>query len=597
MLSLDNAFSDDSILDFDARIRERLQRDEALVYAAEPKLDGTAISIVYENGVLVRAATRGDGVTGEDVTHNVRTIASIPLQLRGRKHPAYLEVRGEIFMPKAGFDSLNDRARAKGEKIFMNPRNAAAGSLRQLDPRVTAKRPLDMFAYSVGIVRGAQMPGCHSQALVYLQELGLKVCSESQVVEGVAGCLAYYREIGANRDELPYDIDGVVYKVDDFELQGQLGFVTRAPRWAIARKFPAQEQTTKVVDIEWQVGRTGAVTPVARLEPVFVGGVTVSNATLHNFDELHRKDVRPGDSVVIRRAGDVIPEVVRVIGEKRPKGTRQVDLPGKCPVCSAAVVRVEGEAVARCSGGFTCSAQRKEAIKHFAARRALDIEGLGSKLIDQLVDNRLIESPSDLFALISAQLVELQRMGEKSVANLLASLEHSKETTLNRFLYALGIREVGEATSLALAKYFGDLALIRDATQEELQCVNDIGPIVAEHIHSFFRQPHNKALVEKLMARGVHWSPMKTQEIKKTSFADKTVVLTGTLRAMTRADAKSRIQAMGGKVTGSVTQKTSLVIFGENAGSKLQKARKLGIAVADENELLSMLSGTDQSGR
>lgn len=597
MLSLDNAFSDESVLDFDVRVRERLKRDESLIYAAEPKLDGTAISIVYESGVLVRAATRGDGVTGEDVTHNVRTITSVPLQLRGGKPPEYIEIRGEIFMPKAGFDALNDRARANGEKIFVNPRNAAAGSLRQLDPRLTAQRPLDMFAYSIGLVRGGQTPGCHSQALAYLQELGVKVCPESQVVEGVAECLAYYRNISAKRDELPYDIDGVVYKVDDFALQAQLGFVTRAPRWAIAHKFPAQEQTTTVIDIEWQVGRTGAVTPVARLEPVFVGGVTVSNATLHNFDELRRKDVRPGDSVVIRRAGDVIPEVVHVIVKKRLKGVKPVDLPGQCPVCGAEVLRVEGEAAARCSGGFTCSAQRKEAIKHFAARRALDIEGLGSKLIDQLVDDGLVESPSDLFDLTSAQLVELQRMGEKSAANLLESLENSKNTTLNRFLYALGIREVGEATSLALAKHFGELAPIRDATRDELQCVNDIGPIVAEHILSFFRQPHNKALVEKLVVRGIHWLPMKDRESQETPFADKIVVLTGTLRAMTRADAKSRIQTMGGKVTSSVTKKTSLVICGENAGSKLQKARKLGIPIADENELLSMLSGANTSGR
>jgi len=597
MLSLDNAFSDETVLDFDARIRERLQRDEPLIYAAEPKLDGTAISIVFENGVLVRAATRGDGVTGEDVTHNVRTIASIPLQLRGNKYPEYLEVRGEIFMPKAGFNDLNNRARTKGEKVFMNPRNAAAGSLRQLDPRLTAKRPLDMFAYSIGLVRGGLMLECHSQALAYLRKLGVKVCPESQVVEGVEGCLEYYRTIDANRDELPYDIDGVVYKVDDFELQARLGFVTRAPRWAIARKFPAQEQTTTVVGIEWQVGRTGAVTPVARLEPVFVGGVTVSNATLHNFDELRRKDVRPGDAVIIRRAGDVIPEIVRVIVKKRPKGAKKVKMPRQCPVCGAEILRVEDEAIARCSGGFTCSAQRKEAIKHFAARRALDIEGLGSKLIDQLVDGGLVESPSDLFALTSAQLIELERMGQKSATNLLESLERSKDTTLDRFLYAIGIREVGEATSLALAKYFGELAPLREASQEELESVNDIGPIVAEHIHSYFRQPHHKALVEKLIKQGIHWAPMKDREIPETPFSGKSIVLTGTLQAMTRADAKSRIQAMGGKVTGSVTKKTSLVIYGENAGSKLQKARKLGIAEADENELLSMLSVTAASGR
>jgi len=591
MLSLDNAFSDESILDFDTRVRERLQRDEAVRYAAEPKLDGTAISIVYEKGRLVRAATRGDGVTGEDVTHNVRTITSIPLQLSGNRHPEILEVRGEIFMPRAGFEALNVRARANDEKVFVNPRNAAAGSLRQLDPRLTAKRPLDMFAYGIGLVRGGQIPECHSQTLAYLQELGIKVCPELQVVEGAAGCLAYYREIGTKRDTLPYDIDGVVYKVDEFELQVELGFVTRAPRWAIAHKFPAQEQTTTVTDIEWQVGRTGAVTPVARLEPVFVGGVTVSNATLHNFDELSRKDVRPGDAVIIRRAGDVIPEVVRVIVKKRPKESRPVDLPEKCPVCGADVVRVDDEAVARCSGGFTCSAQRKETIKHFASRRALDIEGLGSKLIDQLVDSELIESPADLFSLTADQLVELERMGEKSAAKLLDSLERSKETTLDRFLYALGIREVGEATSLTLARHFGELNPIRDATQDELQNIDDVGPIVAEHIHHYFRKSHNKALVEKLMALGVHWPSQEVVEVRETPFANKTIVLTGTLQTMPRADAKSRIQTLGGKVTGSVTKKTSLVIYGENAGSKLQKARKLDIPIANEDAFLAMLSG------
>jgi len=500
-------------------------------------------------------------------------------------------------MPRAGFAALNERAREKGEKVFVNPRNAAAGSLRQLDPRLTAKRPLDMFAYSVGIVRGGHIPDRHSQTLGYLQELGIKVCPEMQVVEGGTGCLAYYEEIGAKRDQLPYDIDGVVYKVDDFDLQARLGFVTRAPRWAIAHKFPAQEQTTTVIDIEWQVGRTGAVTPVARLEAVFVSGVTVSNATLHNFDELRRKDVRPGDSVIIRRAGDVIPEVVRVLTDKRHKVSRPVGLPKTCPVCGAKVLRVEGEAVARCTGGFTCAAQRKEAIKHFASRRALDIEGLGSKLIDQLVDCELIASPSDLFDLQLTQLVELDRMGQKSATNLLSSLERSKNTALDRFLYALGIREVGEATSLSLAKHFRELAPIREATEDELQNVNDIGPIVAAHIHSFFRQPHNQKLVDKLIEQGIHWPSPPEHEIQETPFSNKTIVLTGTLKMMTRADAKSQIHAMGGKVTGSVTKKTGLVICGENAGSKLQKARKLGIPVVDESKFLAMLTSADISTR
>ncbi len=590
MLSLDNAFDEAAVLDFNRRILERLDREEPIKFAVEPKLDGTAISILYENGILVRAATRGDGSTGEDVTHNVRTIGSVPLRLSGSDYPELLEVRGEIFMPRAGFDALNAGARATNEKIFMNPRNAAAGSLRQLDPRVTARRPLDMFAYGIGIVRGGQMPGCHSDSLARLGEFGLKICPESCSVVGEEACLDYYRQIGEKRDRLPYDIDGVVYKVDDFDLQSRLGFVARAPRWAIAHKFPAQEQATTVTDIEWQVGRTGAITPVARLEPVLVGGVTVSNATLHNFDELSRKDVRPGDAVVVRRAGDVIPEIVRVKIRKNHRRKAAVKLPAVCPVCGSEIIRAEGEVVARCSGGFVCSAQRKESIRHFASRRALDIEGLGGKLIEQLVDMDLVRSPEDLFDLTHEQLADLPRMGEKSAQNLLDSIERSKETTLDRFLYALGIREVGEATSLALAEWLGGLEQIQNASEEELQSIEDIGPIVAAHIHHFFCQTHNVQMVASLIDKGIYWPQPKIRNSRGSAFSGMNVVLTGTLQSMTRTEAKKCIQQEGGKVTGGVTGKTSLVVFGMNAGSKLQKARSLDVPVVDETSFLAMLS-------
>jgi DNA ligase (NAD+) len=590
MLSLGNAFTDQSVIEFDQRLKDRLGVSGPLAYSAEPKLDGAAISLMYEQGKLVRAATRGDGMTGEDVTHNVRTISSIPLVLQGTDYPARFEVRGEIFMPKTGFDALNEKARRAGEKTFVNPRNAAAGSLRQLDPKITAERPLDIFVYAVGHVERGALPQRHSETLDDLRRWGLKVCPQSDVVEGAEGCLRFYREIGNIREGLPYDIDGVVYKVDKFEFQERLGFVSRAPRWAIAHKFPAQEQLTTVLAIEWQVGRTGAVTPVARLEPVFVGGVTVSNATLHNYDELKRKDVRKGDTVTVRRAGDVIPEVVQVLRDRRPKKTTAVRLPRRCPVCRSDVIRAEGEAAARCTGGLFCSAQRKEALMHFASRRALDIDGLGSKLIDQLVEQGHVETPDDLFRLDESTLGAMERMGKKSARKLLDSLDRSKSTLLERFLYGMGIREVGEATARNLARHFGTLEAIGNANVESLEAVNDIGPIVAAHIHAFFRQSHNLEVIAGLRAQGINWPDPAPGASVGQVFAGMTVVLTGTLEEMTRDAAKEKIRALGGKVAGSVSGKTDLVIYGLNAGSKLEKARKLDVRTEDEKSFLTIIS-------
>lgn len=593
MLSLDNAFAEEELRDFHRRVAERLELENSspdLEYAAEPKLDGAAVSLLYEGGVLVRGATRGDGAKGEDITHNVRTIEAVPLRLLGNGFPSTLEVRGEVFMPKAGFEAYNEKAAAAGEKTFVNPRNAAAGSLRQLDPRLTAERPLDIYVYSVGLVDGGQLPETHSDVLNYLQDWGLKTCPERDVVAGVEGCLAYYESIGKRRDSLPYEIDGVVYKVNSLARQRELGFVSRAPRWAIAHKFPAQEELTTVEGVEFQVGRTGALTPVARLSPVFVGGVTVSNATLHNIDELHRKDVRVGDTVIIRRAGDVIPEVVSVIANRRPKGTRRVKLPKKCPVCGSAVVREGDEAVARCTGGLFCSAQRAEALKHFVSRRALDIEGLGSKLIEQLVAADRLHTPADIFTLEKDELAEMERMGEKSADNLVRSIEASKETALGRFLFALGIREVGESTAASLANWFGKLDGIVSASEEELVAVPDVGPIVASRIRSFFDETHNTDVIDKLRASGVHWPESEPQQTPGDGpLSGKTFVLTGTLSNMTRDEAKEKIQALGGKVTGSVSKKTDYVAYGENAGSKLIKAQQLEVETLDEGQLLELL--------
>ncbi len=590
MLSLDNAFSEQELRDFDRRVRERLDDDvPSIEYCAEPKLDGLAVSILYQDGMLARAATRGDGRTGEDITLNIRTVQSIPLHLRGANVPARLEVRGEVFMSKAGFEKLNARAAAAGEKIFVNPRNAAAGSLRQLDPKVSAARPLEFFAYGLGETEGLQLPPRHSDVLALLRELGLRVSGEVEVVEGVEGCLAYHAAMLAKRDSLPFEIDGVVFKVDRFDLQERLGFVSRAPRWAIAHKFPAQEEMTVIRDVEFQVGRTGALTPVARLEPVFVGGVTVSNATLHNMDEIERKDVRIGDTVIVRRAGDVIPEVVQVVTERRPRGARKVQLPTHCPVCGADVERAEGEAVARCSGGLFCPAQRRESLRHFASRRALDIEGLGEKLIGQLVDSGLVATPADLFTLEQEKLQGLERMGEKSAANLLEAIAGRRHPELWRLLHALGIREVGETTAQALANHFHDLHTLMAADREALEAVPDVGPIVAGHVHTFFRQQHNREVIEALRQAGVEPRRVAPPRGRSEALAGKTFVLTGTLESMARDEAKTRIQASGGKVTSSVSARTDYVVAGSEPGSKLAKAEQLGVTVLDEAAFLGLL--------
>jgi DNA ligase (NAD+) len=588
MLSLDNAFSDEEVRDFDRRIRERLGRDASIRYSAEPKLDGLAVSARYENGVYVQGATRGDGETGEDITLNLKTVKALPMKLRAARPPPVLEVRGEVFMPLAGFERFNREAIARGEKSFINPRNAAAGSLRQLDPRMTAARPLDLFIYGLGIVEGGELPAHHSAILQALRHWGFKICPQSRVVEGADGCLDYYREMGVLRSKLPYQIDGVVYKVDDLDLQRQLGFISRAPRWAIAHKFPAEEALTTVRGIEFQVGRTGALTPVARLEPVFVGGVTVSNATLHNMDELTRKDVRVGDTVVVRRAGDVIPEVVKVLPERRVAGARVVTLPSHCPVCGSPVVREADQAVARCTGRLICPAQRKEEIKHFASRRALDIQGLGDKLMEQLVDGDWVRTPADLFDLKTEQLATLERMGEKSAQKLQTAILASKHTTLPRFLYALGMRDVGDATALALAQHFGDIAALRHAGEDEIQRVPDVGPVVAKNVAAYFRDPGNAAVVDRLLAKGISW-PAPAPVSSDAKLAGKTFVLTGTLQALTREAAEEAIVQLGGKVSGSVSKKTHYVVVGADAGSKLKKAQQLGIAVLDEAAFLKLL--------
>lgn len=591
MLSLDNVFSDNELHAFYKRIQDRLGSDDGIEFAAEPKLDGLAISIVYEKGELVQAATRGDGATGEDVTQNIRTVHSIPLRLLGNNYPDVLEVRGEVFMPKAGFEKLNKRARDSGEKTFVNPRNAAAGSLRQLDPKIAAQRPLALYSYGVGVVEGCSLPDTHSEVLELLKQWGLPVCSESRVVIGVEGCLAFYSSMLKKRDRLAYDIDGVVYKVNHYKLQQQLGFVSRAPRWAIAHKFPAQEEITRILDVDFQVGRTGALTPVARLEPVFVGGVTVSNATLHNMDEVNRKDVRIGDKVMVRRAGDVIPEVVRVVPGSRNKGVKKIILPSKCPVCGSDVDQIEGEAVARCSGGLFCKAQRTEAIKHFASRKAMDIDGLGEKLVEQLVEAGLINTIADLYKLKAGSVAALDRMGEKSANNLVKAIENSKQPNLARFIYALGIREVGEATASALANAYGDLDKLKQADEEELQQVPDVGPVVAQHIIHFFAQPHNREVIQNILDAGVTPQAIKKNSTTSQTLLGKTFVLTGTLISMTREQAKEKLQAAGARVSGSVSAKTDFLLAGENAGSKLSKAEQLGVTVLDEKafELLLKL--------
>jgi len=586
MLSLENAFTNDDVSGFVKRAMERAGGESPIEFSAEPKLDGVAISILYEKGLLKQAATRGDGSVGEDVTHNVRTIPTVPLRIDGRGFPDRLEVRGEICMPRAGFVELNRRAAESGEKSFVNPRNAAAGSLRQLDPRITAKRPLEIFIYGVGEVSRGPLAATHIGVLESLRKLGFRVNPLVEAVNGLEGCLAYFGKVARLREELPYDIDGVVYKVNDLALQGRMGFIARAPRWAVAHKFPAEEQITTVEAIEFQVGRTGAITPVARLAPVFVGGVTVSNATLHNMDELHRKDVRVGDAVIIRRAGDVIPEIAGIIRERRPPGTRVVKLPSRCPVCNSPVVKEEGEAVARCSGGVVCSAQRKEYLRHFASRRAMDIEGLGEKLIEQLVDKEMVSSPADLYALSPTDLAGLDRMGEKSAENLLAAIAASRSTTLPRFLYALGIRDVGEATALALSGHFGDIDGLHGAGEEALQEIPDVGPVVAARVAEFFRNPHNRQVVKNLLAAGITWPRQAAAGESDGPLAGETVVVTGTLTGLSRDEAHDRIRAAGGKVASSVSKNTTILVAGESAGSKLKKARDLNIAILSEEEFL-----------
>ncbi len=591
MLSLNNAFNEQEINDFDQRIKERLDL-QIITYVAEPKLDGLAVSLRYEQGQLVQCATRGDGQTGEDVTHNVKTIHSVPLSLRG-KVPDILEVRGEVFMPKSGFEKYNQQQIAAGEKAFANPRNAAAGSLRQLDPKITAKRPLSIYIYGLGEISAELEVSTHYELLQVLKEFGLPVCPEIQVVENPEGCLAYYQQLGEKRNALPYEIDGVVFKVNEIALQKRMGFVSRAPRWAIAHKFPAHEELTKILDIDVQVGRTGALTPVARLEPVFVGGVTVTNATLHNQDEIDRKDIRIGDTVIIRRAGDVIPQIVSVVKSRRPKKTQTFHLPERCPICDSDVERDEGEAIVRCMGGLFCSAQQKEAIKHYASRKAMDIDGLGDKLVEQLFDADLIKNVVDLYQLPIADLIKLERMGEKSASNLLQAIEKSKHTTLAHFLYALGIREVGESTARALAEHFKSLPAIMVADLETLQSVSDVGPIVAKHIETFFKQAHNREVVEKLIAAGVNWPAIVVSSAKQ-ALEKKTFVLTGTLSSMGRDEAKAKLQTLGGKVTGSVSKNTNYVIAGSDPGSKVAKAEKLGVKVLDETEFNSLLEHPEE---
>lgn len=586
MLSLGNAFADEELAEFDRRVRERLAVNE-VEYTAEPKLDGLAVSLLYEGGVLKRGATRGDGNTGEDITQNVRTLDSIPLRLIGSGYPQWLEVRGEVFISHAGFRKLNEQAQRQNQKPFVNPRNAAAGSLRQLDPKITAQRPLEIYCYGVGLVEQGSLPDRHSDILFQLRNWGLRVYAGIGRVTGLSGCVDFYRTMERKRDTLPFDIDGVVFKVDRLDYQQQLGFVARAPRWAIARKFPAQEELTQVLDIDVQVGRTGAVTPVARLEPVFVGGVTVTNATLHNEDEVRRKDVHVGDTVIVRRAGDVIPEIVSVILERRPDDAKAFVMPTRCPVCGSDIERLEGEAVARCTGGLYCEAQRKEAIKHFASRRAMDIEGLGDKLVEQLVDRALIKDIAGLYDLSVEELAGLERMGEKSAKNLIDALQAGKQTTLDRFLYALGIREVGDATARTLAREFGQLEALMDVTEERLEKVRDIGPVVASHIVHFFRQAHNREVIERLVAAGIRWPDVEPAE--HAPLEGNTYVLTGTLSGITRDEAKQKLQALGAKVSGSVSKKTTAVIAGEKAGSKLAKAEELGVKVWSEQDLLELL--------
>lgn len=589
MLSLDNAFSESDFAAFDKRLREVLQVD-VVQFCCEPKLDGIAVSLIYEKGRLVRAATRGDGRVGEDITLNVRTVNSVPLKLIGSSYPSLIEVRGEVYMPRKSFDRLNVNAVSLGEKPFANPRNAAAGSLRQLNPQITAQRNLEMCAYSVGQV-DTELPDSQYDILLQLNQWGFRINPEMKVTSGLTESLDYYRSMLSKRDGLHYEIDGIVYKVNDLQMQSRLGFVSRAPRWAIAYKFPAQEEMTELLGVDFQVGRTGAITPVARLKPVFVGGVTVSNATLHNMDEIRRLDVMEGDTVIVRRAGDVIPQVLAVVLDKRPDNARPIVFPDRCPVCSSAIEQIDGEATARCSGGLYCPAQRKESIRHFASRKALDVDGLGDKLISLLVDEGLLASVNDIFSLTANQLALLERMGDKSAQKLVGAIQGAKNTTLERFIYALGIREVGEATARALVNHFGSLEAIQQASYEQLIEVADVGPVVAKHIRLFFDQDYNVEAIEALRMNGVCWPDVTVGDKGSKPLEGKTYVLTGTLINMSRDDAKARLIKLGAKVSGSVSKKTTAVFAGEAAGSKLDKAESLGVEVLDEAALIEMLNG------
>ncbi len=595
MLSLDNVFDESSFIAFNKRIKDRLELDEeqAVEYCCELKLDGLAVSLLYENGQLIQAATRGDGTTGEDITANVRTIKTIPLVLQGENIPSRLEVRGEVFMTHKGFAKLNAEAEKRNEKIFANPRNAAAGSLRQLDPKITAKRPLTFFCYGVGINEGADLPNTHYARLMQFKAWGLPVSDKVQIRHGAQEALDYFKQIGDQRMSLDFDIDGVVIKVNSITEQEQLGFVARAPRWATAFKFPAQEEVTKLNKVDFQVGRTGAITPVARLEPVSVAGVIVSNATLHNSDEIIRLGIREGDYVTVRRAGDVIPQIVAVIKDRRPADTKEIIFPTHCPICGSIIVRDEGQAISRCAGGLICQAQRKEALKHFVSRRAMNVEGLGDKIIEQLVDKEYVETPADLYKLTVPILCSLDKVGEKLANNLLGALDKSKNTSLNRFIFALGIPNVGEVTAENLVNQLGNLTAIENASLEQLQSVNDIGAVIAESIIDFFQEPHNRTVIDQLISEeiGIHWPDVEIQLLTTDSpFSDKTVVLTGTLSILTRDEAKAKLKQLGAKVTGSVSKKTDFVIAGEAAGSKLTKAQELGIKVIDEQELINLLN-------
>lgn len=599
MLSLDNVFSREDVQAFAERVAERLEGNaDNIEFSCEPKLDGAAVSLVYQQGVLVSGATRGDGRTGEGITSNLRTLRSVPLKLMGKNVPELLEVRGEVIMRHAGFEALNERAREEGSKVFANPRNAAAGSLRQLDPRITAKRPLEFHGYQVARINMANLDDSvmptHSRQMERLRDWGFRTSAELITMNGPKAIADYCEQLGERRDQLGYDIDGVVIKVNDLRHQRELGFVARAPRWAVAFKFPAQEEVTTLNEVEFQVGRTGAITPVARLEPVTVAGVTVSNATLHNADEITRLGVMIGDTVAIRRAGDVIPQVVRVDTDKRPVDARPITFPDRCPVCGSEIERVADEAVARCSGGLYCAAQRKEALKHFASRKALDVDGLGEKLIEQLVDLDWVKTPADLFHLTVEQLQSLPRMAQKSSTNLVNALDNAKSTTLARFIYALGIREVGEATAANLASHFGTLQALQDADQERLEAVNDVGPVVAAHLYTFFRQPHNLETLQALIEAGVTWQETEITQ-GPTPLDGQTWVLTGTLESMTRDEGKTRLQALGAKVAGSVSKKTACLVAGEAAGSKLTKAEQMGVDVIDEATFIERLAEWEQS--